>query len=191
VDENLLHALPHIEGLQNVLLLLLLDIEDARDEIGDLTGIVDVDHIEAHLFREEWVVLAELLHLADERTRERLHLVGVEILVVEVGHCSNDRRLFGDILFNPKTLECRNENIDSTIRKIDLLYNFGCSPYHEQVVGRSLVRVLFLQHETNHSVSGYDLLDELNIRFLADHDRRENAGENRFSDEGDDRKFVG
>ena len=73
-DEDVLHARLHVGHLQDLLLLGAVDVEDGGDEVGDLARVVDVDHGQAHLLGEQRVVLRDLLHLADERAGERLHL---------------------------------------------------------------------------------------------------------------------
>ena len=82
--EHVLHARLHVGHLEDLLLLGLVDVEDGGDEVRDLARVVDVDHGEAHLLGEQGVVLRDLLHLADERAGEGLHLRGVEVLVLQV-----------------------------------------------------------------------------------------------------------
>ena len=73
-DEGLLHALLHVEGLEHLLLLGALDVEDAGHEVGDLARVVDVHHAHPHLLGEQGVVLRHLAHLGDQRPGERLDL---------------------------------------------------------------------------------------------------------------------
>ena len=49
-DDDLLHPFPYIKGLQDILLLLAVHVENRGHKIGNLAGLVYVDHIKAHLF---------------------------------------------------------------------------------------------------------------------------------------------
>ena len=73
-------------------MIVLVDIEDARDEIGYLPGMIDIDHVEAHFLGEHGVVLGDLLHLGEKGAREGFHLVGVLLLLVQVVHRRHDGR---------------------------------------------------------------------------------------------------
>ena len=80
--QHLLHSLPHVEGLQHLLLLVAVNVQDGGDEVGDFSRVVNVHHVQPHFLGEQGIVVGNLLHLADEGTGEGLYLKGVVLLIL-------------------------------------------------------------------------------------------------------------
>ena len=110
------------------MLIFFLDIENTRDEVSNLSRVVNIDHVEAHLFREKRVVFTELLHLAYKGSSQSLYLIVVIVFVVQIADCRNYWWLLGDEFLYLETLESGDEYIDATVWKIDFFMIFAAVP---------------------------------------------------------------
>ncbi len=189
-DEHGLHPVADVRDLQDPLLVDLVDVQDGGDEVGDLPRMIDVDHVESHLFREEGVVLGQRLHLREEGSGEGLHLVGVVGLVIHVLDGGYDGILVVEEFLDAETLQRGDEDVDSAVGEVDLLDDLGRRADLVKVGARRLVVVLFFQEKTDDAVSLKDGVDGLDIILVAHHNRGENAGENGTTRQGNDRELV-
>ena len=103
--EHPFHALTNVQGLQHGLLFGSLDVQNGSHEIGDLSGVVDVYHVEPHLFREQRIVFRYLLHLGDQRARQGAYFERLHVGAVEVLDGGRQRRFGGKHLGDPKALQ--------------------------------------------------------------------------------------
>ena len=191
-DENVLHAGLHVVGLQDPLLLGSIDVEDGGDEIRDLARVIDVDHRQAHLLREQRVVLRDLLHLADERPRERLGLLRVEVLVLGVLHNDTDRRGLLEDLDDAEALHRRDEDVHPAVGKIDPPHDLRRRARLEEVRSAGVFHIFSLRKdEPDETIRRDGLVNGVRFPRGRKHDGRENAREDRLSAQGDDKQACG
>ncbi len=153
-DEDLLHAFANVDHLEDLLLVILVDVEDRGDEIGYLARVVDVDHVESHLLGEEGIVLGDRLHLTEEGPGERLDLVGVVALLVEVGDGGDDGRLLGQEFLDLEALERGDEDVRPAVGQVDALDDLGHRADRVQILGFRALEVVLYHHEAHHAVVG-------------------------------------
>ena len=183
--EYLLHALADVLDLEDPLLVGLVDVQDARDEVRDLPGLVDIDHVEAHLLGEKGIVLRDLFHLADERARERLHLEGIGVLVLEIIDDGDHRVPFVNGLADPVSLQGRNENVDATVGKVDLLDDARDGPDLAEVRDGRLLAIHVEHRYPDKAITRVGFLDDLHVIGVIDHYGREDSGKYGTPHEGD------
>ena len=154
--------------------------------------MVDVHHGQPHLLREKRVVLRDLLHLADERAREGFHLRGIEVLVLQVlGHDADGRRLLQDAL-HLEALLSRDEDVDAAVREVDAPCDLGDGPDGEKIIrGRVFDVIRLRENEPQEAVRGNGLLHGVRVSRGREHQRREDAGEDRLSLDWDDEQARG
>ena len=152
--------------------------------------MVDVDHVEAHLFGKKRVVLGDLLHLAEERPREGLDLVGIVSLLVEVADRGHYRGLLGQEFLDLEALERGNEDIRAAVREVNPLYDLGDSPDSMQILGFGPFELVLDHHEADHSIAGEGFIDDFYVFSVAYHDRGEDAGKYRPAGKRNYRQFV-
>ena len=97
------------------MLIGFIDIENGRDKVGDLSGMIDVHHVQSHLFGKERVVFGHFFHFTQQRARERFHFKRIVLFVVEVIDCSRHRRRRVQRFSNAETLERRNEYVEPAV----------------------------------------------------------------------------
>ena len=74
----------HILNLQHSLLIILVDVENARDKIRDLARMINIDHVHPHLFGEQGIIFGNFLHFTNQGPGQRFHLEGVRVFIVKV-----------------------------------------------------------------------------------------------------------
>ncbi len=191
-DEHVLHARLHVGHLEDLLLLRAVDVEDGGDEVGDLPRVIDVHHGQAHLFREEVVVLRDLLHLADERARERLHLGCIDVRVLQVLRHDADGRGLIQHALDQEALQRGDIDVDPAVRQVDAADDLCRRADGEEVIGaRVFVVVGLRQDQADEAVRRDGLLHGIGLPRRGEHHGCEDAGEDRLSAQGNDEQPCG
>ena len=82
--QHAFHARLDVHGFEHRLLLGSVDIQDRSHEVRDFARVVDVDHVEAHFFGKQWIVLRHLLHFRDQGAGQGAHFHAVYTRVLQV-----------------------------------------------------------------------------------------------------------
>ena len=181
VDENLIHPLADVQNLKHLLLLVLLDVQDGGDEIRDFARMVDVDHVQPHLLGKHGIVVAYLLHLADDGTGQGLYLEGVVLNVLQVLHGGNHGAGSVQGLADLEALNRRDKDVHPPVREVYLLYDAGHRADAVQVRYGGGVHVVLEHDDADVAVALKGFLDHLGIIVVVYHKGREDARKNRPS----------
>jgi len=103
--QHLLHTFAYIENFKNLLLFRPVNVKNTGNEIGDFAGMIDIDHVEAHLFGEQGVILGNLLHLGNKGAGKRLYFAGIIFFFLKVLHRRYNGVAGMESLLYPKTLK--------------------------------------------------------------------------------------
>ena len=192
VDKHLLHSGANIDEFKDFLLLRLFDVQDRGDEVGDFSRMVDIHHVEAHFLAEKRIVLAHLLHFADERPGQRLHFLGVVLFVVQILDGDRNRVNFFEDFADFETLHGGDENIESAVGKVDFLYDSRHRSNLVQIGTLRMLKILVVFDERNsyESVLAERLVNRFDVFRRTNHKRREDSREHRPPFNRNDEKFV-
>jgi len=181
--KHFLDAPAHHQRFQNVLLLFAFDIQDACDEIGKLARMIDVDHVQPHLFTEDLVVFGEHFHFGKQKPGPCPQLLRLILDVLEVLHLGHKVRPAGIVLLGLKALQRRDEYADAPVGELDFLDNLGNGSHSIQILmGVFFTLILLLDEEQAQKTTMLDgLVDDFHILVIGDHQRGKQSGKHRVS----------
>ena len=189
---RLLEALLGLDGLEDGLLLLGLEVEMERDEVGETAGLLDGPGGHEHLLRDRLAQLGGRLEVADQGPHERLGLdVDVRRLLDELD-AHLEVRLGLDELDDPEALEPLDERLGRAVGQLELLQDGADAADLVEISDLGLLRLgLPLGHERDVMVAAHRLLEGEDRLLAADEQRHDEVGEQHEVPQRDQREDVG
>ena len=121
--------------------------------------MVNIDHIEPHLFGEQGIVFRKLLHLAYEGSGKSFHLVAFFFFIIQILNGYDYGICIVDGFANLKAFLSGYKNIEPAIGQIYLTHDFCSTAYLVQVLGLRVFYIVFKKGKPYKAVAGIGIFD--------------------------------
>jgi hypothetical protein len=181
-----------LQGLEDDLLLLDLEIQMEGDEVRETPGLLDGARGHEDFLRDRFAEFGGLLEVGDERPHERLGLgVAGEHLLDDLDP-DLDVGVGLEELHDPHAPHALHQRLRGAIGELELLQDVGDAADLVHVLGR---RILDLRRplgdEGDLMPAAHGLLERDDRALAADEERHDEVREEDEVPQGDQREFLG